>query len=119
LRRAAIEAKSQAQANRRAEAESAAADALRARIAAAQSLEEHAKARFAAEDNARAAAGEREQLRASLPARGALRYVVAGAVLVAVVAVLAWPSREQARPGTAAGEPLKLKLDRSLASYKP
>src|SRR6185503_1196523 len=118
-RRSALEAKGEAQANRRAEAESAAADALRARIAAGQSLEEHAKARFAAGEHARAAADERNALRAQLPPRLKMRYVVVGVVLAAMVAaVMVWPRGERPRPETAAGEPLKLRLDSQLRSLK-
>jgi len=54
-----------------------------------------------------------------LPARSRLRYVVIGALLAAIVAVVAWPSRERARSDAPSGESLKLKLDRQLGEHKP
>jgi hypothetical protein len=45
-------------------------------------------------------------------------YVLAAVAVAAIVAIAMWPAHERPRP-EATGEPIKLKLDRQFASYKP
>ena len=48
-----------------------------------------------------------------------LPYVVAGVLIAGLIAFLAWPGGERVRFETPLGEPLKLKLELQLGSYKP
>jgi hypothetical protein len=113
------EKKHELAANRRAEAESAAADVLRAGIAAEEALGTQTARTAEASAHAVAMRQERLALKARLARlRPRRRALVAGALAIALAiaaGVLLYPKQIEE---SASGEPLKLRLDYRLTSAR-
>ena len=111
----AAERRAEARATARAAAESVAADALRSRISAAASFSADAARSADAAGRADEVHRTLSELRGRMPRRFA--WWVPAAVMVALAIGYLWGSRPQGNAPLA--EPLQLRLEHSLVTYKP